>query len=189
MERINKKMEELEKVQQFIEESRAVRERIHANFDLSKVTSIGPLVPVIVSEKDLQVSHRSLSHTQEANNIAELRRNIADKYASKKSPKVQKPAVSPPTRSNHQTPSPIREGIVSGVFVSYPRRRSTSAPPSGEDQQPSPVAGGRVLSQFRAQTSAASGKAKMTIEEYAKLRQNLLDHSEQHAVTSDPSRS
>jgi hypothetical protein len=73
--------------------------------------------------------------------------------------------------------------------VSYPRRRSTSAPPSGEDQQPSPVAGGRVLSQFRAQTSAASGKAKMTIEEYAKLRQNLLDHSEQHAVTSDPSRS
>jgi len=188
IDRISKKMEELEKVQQFIEESRAVRERIHANFDLSRATNVvGLLAPprpsagMLPTEQDLQSSHRSLSQTQEANNIAELRRNIAEKYASKKSP------MKPPVRN--ETPSPIRppaaaptgDGIVSGVFVSYPRRRSTSAPPSREEQSP---VGGNVLSQFRAATATASGK--MTAEEYARLRKNLLDHSEQHAVTSLP---
>jgi hypothetical protein len=101
--RINKKMEELEKVQQFVEESKAVQARIHAGLEplgvSQRTTELLPrqtlgATTTFGTNQELEASHRSHSHTQEANNIAQLRRNIADKYTKSPLSKLQPPVAS-----------------------------------------------------------------------------------------------
>lgn len=212
IERINRKREELEKVQQFLEESRAVHEKIYSNFDPRRISTRGPMSAS---------KRRSFSDVDQATNLAELRRNISDKYASsnKREPSPMPPLPSAPAfearnrgfpvlntaesrqssrddkqNSSVRTPSASAKSpkpaspdrIVSGVFVSYPRarKRSMSTPHSDiENNQKSPVEeSGSVISSLRPQGNKAG--VKMTAEEYAQLRQNLLSRSEQHAVTS-----
>ena len=168
--RFNKKRQELEKVQQFLEESRVAHEKIYSGFDVRRLsTSRGKTVPA---------NRRSLSRVRDANNIAELRRNIAKSSKREESPLPPLPKAHPGTLSaSSRSPNPASpNGIVSGVFVSYPRRRSTSAPP--EEQPISPSRNEAVLSSLRATKSAK----KMTTEEYAELRKNLLTRSEQHVT-------
>lgn len=227
-ERMNKKREELEKVQQFLEESRAVHEKIYSNFDVRRVSTRGVGAPSPASKR------RSFSDVTHATNLAELRRNISDKYAVKDtspasskrepSPMPPLPVASPteqargpnrrairpintadsrdsssdrknPGNAGMRTPSASARSpkpaspdrLVSGVFVSYPRgRRSLSAPRSdNESKQKSPgEESGSVISSLRPGGSAKKLGGKMTAEEYAQFRQNLLNRSEQHAVTS-----
>jgi hypothetical protein len=211
-ERIQKKRDELEKVQQFLEESRVVHEKIYSGFDVRRVSTRGPAAERTGGKR------RSLSdYVSEASNVAELRRNIADKYsgsnnrepsplpplAQQKLVMKQQPAAIKTSSTNRtRTASADRENagssivnkgsvrtpsassrspkvaspdrLVSGVFVSYPRKkRSESAPPSSEKEQ-SPVL-----------KNQKKNGAKMTVDEYAELRRNLLSRSEQHAVSNN----
>ena len=182
--RMRKKQEELEKVQQFLEESKAVHEKIYASFDVRKVSSRAAPATVPASSS---THRRSLSNAvSEANNVAELRRNIAVSNKREVSP------LPPRAPSNQRTPSASSQSprpaspdrIVSGVFVSYPRKakRSISAPPEEPSASDPPVVETNVISSMRPQ--GAGKLAKMTAEEYAEFRRNLLNRSEQHAVTS-----
>ena len=91
------KQAELEALERFMEESRAVHDKLYANRDLIKV------------QYDNRVENlpQSLTRLVDANNVAELRRTIATKHQETPK-KIQ------------QTP----DRHVSGVFVSYPRRES-----------------------------------------------------------------
>jgi hypothetical protein len=182
--RMRKKKEELEKVQQFLEESRAVHEKIYASFDVRKVSTrgTGPSPAVASSNRRASLS----DYVSDANNVAELRRNIAVNNKREVSPLPPRaPSAQRTPSASSKSPRPASpDRIVSGVFVSYPRKpkRSISAPPV--ENQPPPAEStveGNLLSSLRPQ---GSGKAKMTAEQYAELRRNLLSHSEQHAVTS-----
>ncbi len=179
--RIRKKQEELEKVQQFLEESRAVHEKIYASFDVRRVSTrgAGQIGPV----------RRSLSGVvSEANNVAELRRNIAQSAGNKREVSPLPPRAPSAQRTpsaSSRSPRPVSpDRIVSGVFVSYPRKakRSISAPPAESTNQSEAPIEPNLISSLRPQGSGKT--AKMTAEEYAQLRQNLLCRSEQHAVTS-----
>jgi len=180
--RLKKKQEELEKVQQFLEESRLVHEKIYASFDVKKVSSRA--APATAAVSSSSAHRRSLSnYVSEANNVAELRRNIA---ANNNKREVS--PLPPRAPSNQRTPSaerpPSPDRIVSGVFVSYPRkaRRSISAPPEETSSLEPPAAETNVISFMRPQ--GAGKLAKMSAQEYAEFRRNLLNRSEQHAVTS-----
>lgn len=196
--RLRKRQEELEKVQQFIEEQRVVHDKIYASFDVRRVSSRG--FPGNAPEKMSSNKKAPTEVVSESNNVAELRRNIAlSSINSNKSDISPLPAKATyaqrATSADKRTPSassrsprPVSpDRIVSGVFVSYPRkaRRSISAPPSeggrGEIQA---VASQEtnLLSSLRPQGTGKT--AKMTATEYAELRRNLLTRSEQHAVTS-----
>ena len=201
-ERIQKKREELEKVQEFLEQSRAVHEKIYSNFDVRRVNTRDP---------GSSTKRRSLSdYVSEASNVAELRRNIADQYSAtgKREPSPLPPlgtvknklqqqkrmsiprttsaerepgqscktaAVRTPSASSRSPKVASPDRLVSGVFVSYPRKkRSESAPPSDKEQQSPPV--------LRSQNKKGG---KMTVDEYAELRKNLLNRSEQHAVSNN----
>ena len=197
-ERLRKKREELEKVQQFIEEQRVVHEKIYASFDVRRVSTRG--VPDSGHEK-MNTTHKPPNESvNDSNNVAELRRNIA---VSSMNSHRREISPLPPTTLNPQraasadkrtpsassrSPRPVSpDRIVSGVFVSYPRkaRRSVSAPPpdSGAGDVAVPVSQDQnLLSSLRPQGTGKT--AKMTETEYAELRRNLLTRSEQHAVTS-----
>ena len=201
-----KKREELERVQKFVEEARMAHEKIYANFNLDRANGRDP---------KLSASRRSLSASvTDANNVAELRRTLADKY-QEVTPKAVKSGrswrrrggkydreeemvgevgaledlenhhpvngkkisahveqVAPPKLGSR---SPDRH--ISGVFVSYPRRRSISAPPIDPPLAESSESSPTVLASFR------SG-AKMSAAEFLALRQNLLNRSEAHAVSN-----
>ena len=211
-ERLNRKREELAKMHQFLEESRVAHEKIYSGFDVRRLSTRGPAS----SSK-----RRSFSAVNSANNVAELRRNIADKFTVRKSSAKREPSPLPPlptepTRRPGRTintaesrttsadrpaaPTAVRtpsasarspkpaspDRLVSGVFVSYPRkRRSVSAPPSDDGKNQSPMQeSGNVISSLRPQGSGKKPGVKMTAEEYTELRRNLLNRSEQHAVPS-----
>jgi len=195
-ERNRSKREELEKVQQFLEDSRAAHEKIYSKFDVRRVSTRG-------ARRSLSDDHSGLS---EASNVAELRRNIADKYsgaenkhsplppmqfkskqhqllkssaasrtvsAEREAESKRTGAVRTPSASSRSPKVASPDRLVSGVFVSYPRKkRSESAPPSDKEQSP-------VLRNQR------KVGGKMTAEEYVELRRNLLSRSEQHAVASN----
>lgn len=165
--RRERKLEELFKIQSFVQECKLMRERVigtHLTPTMNDaLVTRSELIPY--SAVDFQQSQRSLSQTEGVENVAELRRNIAEKYATKV-------ASSTPQKT---------ERIISGVFVSYPQKRGEigSSPVKESPRISSPnVAQDGIISQFR------PAVGKMTSEEYAALRQNLLSRSEQHAVSN-----
>ena len=183
--RLRKKQEDLDRVQQFLEESRAVHEKIYASFDVRRLSTrgAGPNAATSSSNK-----RRSLSQVvTDANNVAELRRNIAQSAGNKREVSPLPPRAPSAQRTpsaSSRSPRPVSpDRIVSGVFVSYPRKakRSISAPPA-DNAAPEPSMETNLISSSRPQGSAKT--AKMSAEEYAQLRRNLLTRSEQHAVTS-----
>ena len=165
--RRQRKMEDLFKVQSFVQESRLVRETVLRNQDdpVREDLFATRIHMPLHSVPDMQQSQRSLSQTEGIENVAELRRNIAENYASKI-------ANTTPKKS---------ERIVSGVFVSYPQKRAqVGSSPIKESPQlsvGSEIEDG-IISQFKPIVG------KMTPEEYAQLRRNLLNRSEQHAVSN-----
>jgi hypothetical protein len=184
-ERLKKKQEELEKVQQFIEEQRAVHEKIYASFDVRRVSTRGAAAPPAASSGTKQ---RSVSeYVNDSNNVAQLRRNIAvssnKREVSPLPPRAPSADKRTPSASS-RSPRPVSpDRIVSGVFVSYPRtgRRSLSAPPA-ESRDALPAQEPNLISSSRPHGTTKTGK--MTASEYAELRRNLLSRSEQHAVIS-----
>lgn len=161
--RVQRKRAELETLQAFVHESKFLREQVSpVIYDSATYRDIPMGVTRTSLGAFLQESHRSLSQTQGVENVAELRRNIAEKYSSK---------------ATGNTSSQRTDRIISGVFVSYPQRRDENPTPASE-QSPDPLQDG-MISQFR---QAATGK--MSAEEYLALRKNLLSRSEQHAVSN-----
>jgi hypothetical protein len=196
--RLRKKQEELEKVQQFIEEQRVVHDKIYASFDVRRVSSRG--FPGNVPERMSSNQKAPTEVVSDSNNVAELRRNIAlSSINSNKREISPLPATATyaqrATSADKRTPSassrsprPVSpDRIVSGVFVSYPRkaRRSISAPPSEGGQGEIQAVASQETNLLSSLRPQGTGKtAKMTETEYAELRRNLLTRSEQHAVTS-----
>lgn len=123
--REEQKRSELLQIQSFVQESKLLRQQFSESIygpekskrDLGDSTGV-------VRLSNIQDSHRSLSQTEGVENIAELRRNIAEKYASKIPQKTER--------------------IISGVFVSYPEKRPESPRSPEMDTMQD-----RLISQFK----------------------------------------
>ena len=174
--RMRKKRDELEQVQQFLEKQRVAHEKLYSNFDVKAVRS-----------RDAAVSkRRSLSDcVSGADNVAQLRRNIADATRQREVSPLPPVAPSRTPSASSRSPKPVSpDRLVSGVFVSYPRkRRSISAPHSEAEKSPEPES---VIPSLRP-GGASKKTGKMNPDEYAELKRNLLSRSEQHAVTNTAS--
>ena len=192
------KQADLEQVENFLKESKMNHERIYANFLDAKIQ------PVVARDERLSASIRALT---DANNVAELRRTIATRYQETpkvdmqapkldiqtsvvEKPPLQAPIVEKRPQQAHQVEKPpahisTQEAThasparhVSGVFVSYPRKASVQIEQPEASWSPN---GASMIGKRPGE--------KMTATEFITLRQNLLERSEQHAVTTPPTRS
>jgi hypothetical protein len=202
--RAEQRKRELEEMQRKVIDTKLAYEQFAARV-VSPVTVKADFVepPTIVASP----TRRSLGRVKDATNLAELRRKAALKteerliIASSPPPKqnladqtspgrgtlhltgaLNAATASPGRPTNVASPTIVRpsppslghnlqassHGVVSGVFVSYPRRNS--------------AANEEVHVDFGAVPITKEGK-KLEPDEYLRLRQNLLEHSEQHTVS------
>ncbi len=123
--REERKRSDLNQIQSFVQESKLLRQQVSESIYGPEVSNGVPGDSTsVVRVSNIQDSHRSLSQTQGVENIAELRRNIAEKYASKIPQKTER--------------------IISGVFVSYPQKRAESP----RTPEPEAIQDG-IISQFK----------------------------------------